>query len=183
MELPKILKDKYVRLAIVLLTVVILDQWTKLLIVRHFALGESVSLIPSFFNLTYVRNTGAAFSLLHNAPDAFRVPFFILMPLVILSVVMYFFVKLPPSKFLAGLALSLIIGGAIGNLIDRVRLGYVVDFLHAHWKYVYTWPMFNVADSCIVVGVGILFLESLLSKSEASAVPGTKEASKVRSND
>jgi signal peptidase II len=171
MTLSTALANKYVRLVLVLVTVVVFDQWTKCLIIQHFALGESLPLIPSFFALTYVRNTGAAFSLLHNAPDAFRIPFFILTPIVILSVVLYFFAKLPASKVWPGLALSLIVGGAIGNLIDRIRLGYVVDFLHAHWRYVYSWPMFNIADSCIVVGVGILFLESLLASKPPPSSP------------
>jgi signal peptidase II len=142
------------------LTVIALDQWTKHMVYTQFHFGETVPIIREFFALTYVRNAGAAFGLLHNAPSYFRDPFFIIVPLVALFIIFVVLAKLREDQKLTAGALSLILGGAVGNLIDRLRFGYVVDFLDFHWKEVYHWPAFNVADSCIVVGVSFLFIQS-----------------------
>jgi signal peptidase II len=160
---------KYLILAITAPLVIISDQWTKHLIVKHFHLGETLTLIDGFFNFTYVQNKGAAFSFLNDAPPAFREPFFMIVPMIILGALAFFYYKLPDDRKLTALSMSLIAGGAVGNLIDRIQLGYVVDFLHFHWKNVYHYPMFNVADSCIVVGVGYLFIESLFKKTPTAA--------------
>jgi signal peptidase II len=144
--------------------VIALDQWTKIEILKHFTLGESLPLIPNFFEFTYVRNTGAAFGFLADAHPEFRVPFFILVPLIALGAIGYLFRALPGQSRLLATALSLVVGGAIGNLIDRVRLGFVVDFLSFHYKSMYYFPAFNVADSAICIGVGILMLDLLLQK-------------------
>jgi signal peptidase II len=141
--------------------VVILDQWTKYLVHTRFRWGESIEILGSFFALTYVRNSGAAFGLLHRAPPQFRDPFFIVVPIVALIVIFVIYVRLTREQKLTAWALSLIVGGALGNLVDRLRFGYVIDFLDFHWKEVYHWPAFNVADSCIVVGVSLMFLQSL----------------------
>jgi len=154
---------KYRILLITVPIVVALDQWTKHLVLQRFRLGESLPLIDNFFAFTYVRNTGAAFSFLHDAPAAFRIPFFMVVPFIVLSVLGTMFYKLPPNKKWTALAFSLIAGGAFGNVIDRIRLGYVVDFIHVHWKDVYHYPMFNIADSAIVVGVIYLFIESFFA--------------------
>ena len=153
-------KQKYVVLAVTSILVIILDQWTKHLIYSRFSLGESISVINSFFAITYVRNMGAAFGLFHRAPAYFRDPFFIMVPIVALFVISFVFVRLDPRERLTSVALSLIVGGAVGNLVDRLRFGYVVDFLDAHWKEIYHWPAFNVADSCIVIGVALIFIQS-----------------------
>ena len=141
-------------------SVIVLDQWTKRLIYSRFRWGESIAVWDSLFALTYVRNTGAAFGLMHNAPAYIRDPFFIIVPSVALFIIFVVFAKLNEKQKITATALSLILGGAVGNLIDRVRFGYVVDFLDFHWKEVYHWPAFNVADSCIVVGVTYLFIQS-----------------------
>ncbi|MSP18882.1 MAG: signal peptidase II [Bdellovibrionales bacterium] len=151
---------KIVTIFSTVLLVILFDQWTKQLVLNRFHWGESLSIIQSFFALTYVRNMGAAFGVLHNAPAYFRDPFFIMVPILALVIIMAILAKLKPDQKLTGLALSLVMGGAIGNLIDRVRFGYVVDFLDLHWKEVYHWPAFNVADSCIVIGVTYLFIGS-----------------------
>lgn len=157
---------KYWILALVTPFVIVFDQLTKFEVIERFYLGESITLIPAFFNLTYVRNTGAAFGILATADPVFRVPFFILVPFIALAAIMYVFRKLPSGDVKLSTALSLVVGGAIGNLIDRVRLGYVVDFLDFHWSYAYHFPAFNVADSAICVGVGILMLDLLTQKQE-----------------
>lgn len=155
---------KYYALAAITPLIIILDQVTKLLIVERFRLGETIPIISGFFNLTYIRNTGAAFGILAMAPQAFRVPFFVTVPLVALVVIGYIFKKISDNDLKLSTALSLVIGGAIGNLIDRVRLEYVVDFLDFHWSYQYHFPAFNVADSAICVGVGFLMLDLLTQK-------------------
>ena len=153
-------KRKYAILFILMPAVIIADQWTKYLVHVRFRWGESVPVADPFFALTYVRNMGAAFGLLHRAPAYFREPFFIVIPLVALFTILLFFVKLKEDQKWTATALTLILGGAIGNLIDRLRFGYVIDLLDFHWKEMYHYPAFNIADSCIVVGVVIMFLLS-----------------------
>ncbi|MCC7442871.1 MAG: signal peptidase II [Bdellovibrionales bacterium] len=137
----------------------VLDQWTKLETVARFRLGESLPVINGFFNLTYVRNTGAAFGILAEAHPSLRIPFFLLVPAIALVVIGYIFRRLPDTSIKVSTALALVISGAIGNLIDRARLGYVIDFLDFHWRYRWHFPAFNVADIVICVGVGLLMLD------------------------
>ncbi|MGE0615117.1 MAG: signal peptidase II [Bacteriovoracia bacterium] len=146
------------------LGVLVLDQITKWLVMVNFRLHETRPIIEGYFNLTYIRNTGAAFGIFANADPAFRVPFFLIIPLAALAVIALVFRRLPPENVGVASALSLVIGGAVGNLIDRVRFGSVVDFLDFHWQYVKHFPAFNVADMAICVGVGILMVDLLFNK-------------------
>lgn len=143
-------------LLFVSLAVLALDQATKLYIDRRFSLYESVTVIENFFNITYVRNKGAAFGIL--ADNAFRVPFFITVACIAAVGILWYLRKLGEGQKLHVLALSLVFSGAVGNLIDRVRFGEVIDFLDVHW-FQHHWPAFNVADSAICVGVGLLLLD------------------------
>lgn len=138
-----------------------LDQWTKLIVLANFEYGESIPVIHQFFNLTYVRNTGAAFGFLANADPAFRVPFFLIVPVIAMIVLGFLYRDLPQDAKWRTLALGLVSGGALGNLIDRVRLGYVVDFLDFHYMNKYFFPAFNVADTAICIGVGLLLLSTI----------------------
>jgi signal peptidase II len=176
--MKKLLRRKYAILGGLTVFVIVLDQVTKHVVDGRFRLGESIPVIPGFFNLTYIRNTGAAFGLLATAPPEFRIPFFILVPLVALVAIAYIFRKIPDKDVKLSTALSLVIGGAVGNLIDRVALGYVIDFLDFHWRYRYHFPAFNVADSAICVGVGVLMLDLLVQGSEEPrpAAKRTKQA-------
>ncbi len=141
--------------------VVVLDQATKLLVQRAFRLGESLPVLPGFFNLTYVLNPGAAFGLLAGAAAAFRGPFFIAVSVLAIAVICYYHARYARGHPLPTVGLALILGGALGNLIDRLRpLGMVIDFLDFYLG-VYHWPAFNVADSGITVGVGLLLVEML----------------------
>lgn len=153
-----------------------LDQWTKQLVLEHFRHGETLPIVSNFFNLTYVKNNGAAFGILASADPAFRVPFFIVVPLLALLIIGYIFKKLPESDLKLSTALSLVIGGAIGNLIDRLIHGFVVDFLDFHWSYQYHFPAFNVADSAICVGVAILMLDLAVrpEHEEAQSAPSPR---------
>ncbi len=143
----------------VVLVVLVIDQYTKHIVHSGFRWGESRPIFANFFSLTYVRNTGAAFGLLHRAPAYFRDPFFIIVPVIALFVIGFVLAKLDSKQILTATALSLIVSGAVGNLIDRLRFGFVVDFLDFFWKD-YHWPAFNVADAAIVVGVSLMFLQS-----------------------
>lgn len=155
------IKSKWMILCSIVVTVLILDQWSKHWIHTEFSWGESRDVVSSYLALTYVRNTGAAFGLLHRTPSYFREPFFIIIPIVALLILGFVFIKLSPRKTWTAVSLSLIGAGAIGNFIDRVRFGFVVDFIDVHWKDAYHWPAFNVADSAIVVGVGVMLLLTL----------------------
>lgn len=140
-----------------ILTLTVIDQAIKCLVERQFALGEGVTVIPGLFNLRYVRNTGAAFGMLDNMGGI----------LIVFSVVVLLALVLLRHRFLNGgllseLAFALMLTGIIGNMLDRVRSGFVVDFLDFYWKSSH-FPAFNVADSCICIGVGLYVLASFLS--------------------
>jgi signal peptidase II len=138
--------------------VVLLDQATKLWIVAVFDEWEVLVVWP-VFNLTLVYNTGAAFSLLADAGGWQRV-FFIAVATLVTLIMAIWLSRLRPDERLTGWGLALVIGGAIGNLIDRVRIGKVIDFLQWHWQEWY-WPSFNLADSAITVGVALLLIDGL----------------------
>ena len=155
------MKSKHVILLCLSGFVVVLDQISKLFISHHLRLHETLTLIPNFLNIAYIRNTGAAFGLLARAPESFRIPFFIIIPFIALTIILLIFKKTKETEALMVSALSFILGGAIGNLIDRIRFNYVIDFLDFHWFDQYHWPAFNVADTSIVIGVGLLILYTL----------------------
>lgn len=137
--------------------VVVLDQASKLAVVQQLGVGEAVALLP-VFDLLHARNTGAAFSFLRDAGGWQR--WFFTGVAVVASVVLVTMLRSAASARLRW-ALALILGGAIGNVVDRVRLGYVVDFLHAHWG-LHSFPVFNLADCAITAGAGLLILDELL---------------------
>jgi signal peptidase II len=139
----------------------VIDQAVKLYIDRSMALYDSIPVVFGFFDITYVRNRGAAFSFLSEA--SWRLPFFMAVSAVAALVILVAFRKLRDDQRLAQISLAMIFSGAIGNLIDRVRLGEVIDFLDVHW-YRHHWPAFNVADSLICVGVFLLALDMLLEE-------------------
>jgi len=158
-----------------------LDQLTKGWIVETLTFSDRVSVIDGFFYLTHVRNPGAAFSLFATAPAEIRAPFFIVVTLIAIGLILSFFRKLSPGERLSALALGLILGGAVGNLIDRLVYGEVIDFLHIRLWAGYSWPDFNLADSFIVVGVALLVLELFANEGEAiSDPPGTDAESPAR---
>jgi signal peptidase II len=141
--------------------VIIVDQLTKLWIMNNFALHEQQNIIPGFFNLVYVTNTGAAFGFLAGDKTWLRQTSFIGVAIVALGVIFFAYGQLKKQGRLFVYALGLIAGGAVGNLIDRLRFGSVVDFLDFYLGS-YHWPAFNAADSAISVGVGLFLLGTLL---------------------
>jgi signal peptidase II len=155
---------KYIILISFSLILIALDQLTKMMILTRFQLGESITVIPGFFNITYVRNFGAAFGFLAESHPSFREVFFLIMPPVAMLVIVMMLKSVRDNDYWQIFALSSVFGGAIGNYIDRLRFRYVVDFLDFHIQEKYTWPAFNIADSAIVCGViiliGQMFFES-----------------------
>lgn len=140
--------------------IIILDQVTKLLILQRFKTGERLALVPGWFDLTLVFNTGAAFSFLAGA-GGWQRWFFVGIGVAATAFILVLLAR-HGSQRLFGLALSLILGGAIGNLIDRIAYGKVTDFLLVHWHEKWFFPAFNVADAAITVGAILLVLDELL---------------------
>lgn len=149
----------------------LLDQVSKQWIVHSVSYADRLPVIPGLFYITYVRNPGAAFSLFATTPEPFRRVFFVGVTLVAIALIVSFFRKLAPGDRLSALALGLVLGGAAGNLLDRLRMGEVVDFLHFRLWAGYSWPDFNVADSCIVIGVALLIIELLATEGESIEDP------------
>jgi len=146
--------------------VIIADQLSKWWILSSFRLYESREIIPGFFNLVYVTNTGAAFSLLADVDSPWRHYFFLVVGLVaIIGLTAGYFILRRQHRWY-GPAFALIAGGAAGNLIDRVRLGGVVDFFDVYAKG-YHWPAFNIADSAICVGAGLFIVVSIFESRKA----------------
>jgi len=139
------------------LLAIILDQGSKLAIAGAMQLYESIQIMP-FFNLTYVHNTGAAFSFLSEA-GGWQRWFFAGLALVISIVIAVWLTRLKKHETLLAVALALVLGGAVGNLIDRLAYGYVVDFLDVYYD-TWHWPAFNIADSAITLGVILMLAES-----------------------
>jgi signal peptidase II len=153
--------------AIITAAVIVLDRITKRLVVAHLAAGSTYTIIPRIFRISHVLNTGAAFSAFADttSPEIVRkalIGFSILAVLI----VGYMLLRVRNQLSLTTIALSLILGGAIGNLYDRIVYHYVIDFLEVHIVH-YHWPDFNVADSCIVIGACLLMLEIFRPQSEA----------------
>lgn len=138
--------------------IVVMDQATKALVKARLPLHDSVTVIPGFFDLTHVRNTGAAFGMLNNMQFAYKPAVMVIVALVALAAVASYALTLPETQRIARYGLALILGGAAGNLIDRATLGYVVDFVDVYWRGVHFWA-FNVADSAITVGVVLMLLD------------------------
>jgi len=152
--------DPRVRLAaLVALAVVLADQATKAVIERTLLLHETIPLTP-FFALSYVRNTGAAFGVLAAAPVGIRLPLFLTVTVIATAAVVSYLRRTPADQRWRVAALGAVLGGALGNLLDRVRYGEVVDFLDLHWGELH-WPAFNLADAAITVGVAIVLLASV----------------------
>jgi signal peptidase II len=153
-----------------------LDVASKEWVLRSIERGDHIPVIDGVFYLTHVRNPGAAFSMLANAPEWFRTTFFPLMTIVALGLIVSMFRQLAPRDRLASFALGFVLGGAAGNLLDRFRHGEVVDFLHVKLWSSFSWPDFNLADSFIVVGVALLVYEMFASEGEgleSAAPPGS----------
>ncbi len=152
------LAQRYKLLLVVAALALFADQATKWVVKRNLELYESTAVIPPYLSWTHTQNTGAAFSLLPNAGGLF-----VVIAVIVSLAILYYAPRLPPGDYLSRIALGLQLGGAIGNLIDRLRQGYVTDFIHFQIPQIgFDWPVFNIADSCIVVGVTALVIINFL---------------------
>jgi len=157
------LKRRYITFLLIGAGILLIDQVTKVLVTQRFSLYESLEIIPGFFNLTYIRNTGGAFGLLAGEVSQLRTGLFLAISCVGMGIIFYLYTRIPPGERWLDAGLAMTFGGALGNLIDRVRFGEVVDFLDFHIGTLH-WPAFNVADSAISVGVGIFCFYFLFKK-------------------
>lgn len=144
--------------SLLIATIILVDQITKGVIQSSFYLSESVKVIPGFFDFTYVRNPGAAFGMGANASDFVRKLFFLVLPVIACIWLCWLIWQQRNKSVLLGTAYSLILAGAVGNLIDRFSLGYVVDFLDFYWGR-HHFPAFNIADSAITIAAGLLIID------------------------
>ena len=188
------MQRKYVWLAVIAVSVLALDHWTKFLVLDrlttafdgapsklgvylgkapepgfdsyHYRPKDQIVLSDDFFRFRYAENPGAAFGLFRSVPDHLRGPLFHLVSIGAVILIAFYFSKLRGEKneAFAKWGLPLVLGGAIGNYVDRLARGFVVDFLEAHWFEKAYWPAFNVADTAIVVGVGLLVIDSFVRK-------------------
>ncbi len=149
---------------LIALAVVALDRYTKWLIAHRLTMHDSITVIPGFFRIIHTENPGAAFGIFADSPSQWKIALLILFSAVALLIVSTLLWKTSHTMTSTGVGLALILGGAVGNLWDRIVSHRVVDFLLFYVGH-YQWPAFNVADSAIVVGAGLLVLEILFTKS------------------
>ena len=150
------------------LFIVLLDRWTKHLVAARIAMYTHIQVIPGFFRITHTENTGAAFSLFADSPSHWKTVMLISFSVIAMIVVSILLWNQSRPFTMTGIALSLILGGAFGNLWDRVAAGRVVDFLDVYYR-TYHWPVFNLADSAIVVGASLLVLEIVFGHSKSAS--------------
>lgn len=151
---------KTVSLLALIVLLIVIDQVTKSAIQERFFYGETYKVIPGFFSLAYVKNTGAAFGMGQGAAEWIRVSIFLVLPVLFCGWIAYLLAKSFKGPLYLSLAYALIIAGAVGNLIDRFRLGYVVDMFMFYWKKEeFHFHVFNVADSCITIAAALLIFE------------------------
>ena len=150
-------------LAIVAGTVLVLDLLTKMLVLAHLPLGAGIPFIPGLFDLTHVQNPGGAFGFLATLGPQARGVIFILVSVLAVAVILWFYMKTPVQQRWLAFGFALIFGGAIGNLLDRLRFGAVIDFIDVYIGDLH-WPAFNIADSAITVGVAIFAFHVMFRK-------------------
>jgi signal peptidase II len=152
-----VMKRKYWVLIVVCLLVLFLDQWTKMTVQRSLSLYQRIEVIHGFFNLVHVRNTGGAFGIFGGEGGGVGSLFFVVVSVVAIGSILILLIRLKEDEMIISLSLSFILSGAVGNLIDRLWHGEVVDFLDFYVSS-YHWPAFNIADSAICVGIGLMIL-------------------------
>lgn len=155
-----LIENKYTRLTLIAGAIIILDQITKALILKQLPLFTIVPVIPGFFNITHIQNPGGAFGFMANQGPGLRSILFLFVSAIAIGVIFFFYKTTPSREKWLATGLSLIFGGAIGNLIDRIRFGQVVDFLDFYIRDLH-WPSFNIADSAITIGITIFIIQML----------------------
>jgi signal peptidase II len=160
------------RLFLIVFVILTADLYTKALIQENFLLYHPVPVIEGFLNITYVENPGAAFGIMADMDPMARSIFFGVVSVLAITIVLYIYFKHPENSNLIRNASALILGGAIGNMTDRVRFGKVVDFIDIYWGQ-YHWPAFNIADMAISIGVGLFLLDMFVDKKKTNKVSQT----------
>lgn len=155
------MRKKYLILVVVFCVVLFFDQITKAYVHRTLHKFQSVEIVKNFFHITHVRNTGAAFGLLAGPAHPLRTALFVVISGVAIGAILLIYRRIEDDDTLHALAFSLLLGGAAGNLVDRVWMGHVIDFLDFHW-YGHHWPAFNFADSAICGGIGLILLNMVM---------------------
>jgi signal peptidase II len=172
------MKFKYKALILIAPIVFVLDQLTKLAVVRWIPAGERIQVLPGFFDLSHYYNKGAAFGMFAGSAESFRIPFFYAVSILAAILLIIFVIKLDVRERLMPIALSLVLGGIAGNTLDRIRIGAVIDFLSFHvgeavinftifGKHInlpLDWPAFNIADSAITVAMVLIIYSTLFCK-------------------
>lgn len=148
---------------------------------QPYKLHKPVPVIESVWHFRYVENPGAAWGMFSNLPETVRRPFFHVISLAAIGFILYMFRKLPKDARMVRVALALVLGGAMGNFVDRLVRGYVIDFIDWHWvnQPNLRWPTFNVADAAICVGVAMLLLDSVKKKPAPAAPPEVESTGKL----
>jgi len=154
---------QYRLLLITVAIVICCDQLTKLYVDAVMLPHQSITVIQNYFDITYIRNPGGAFGLFAQANRAIVRPLLLGLSIIAVVIIVGIYHSTPADRLLARVAFALILSGAIGNLIDRLRFDEVIDFLDVHW-YHYHWPAFNIADAAISIGVSLLCWELLFGK-------------------
>ena len=152
------MKRKYRVLLLLCFWILFVDQWTKQAVQQRLVLYQKVEVIHGFFNLVHVRNTGGAFGIFGGEKGGLGSFLFVAVSLIAIGSILFLFVRLKEDERILSLSFSLVLSGAIGNLIDRLRYGEVVDFLD-FYLFSYHWPAFNIADSAICLGIGLMAFE------------------------
>jgi signal peptidase II len=157
--------ERYRTAAIITALVVVIDQVSKWFVVENVPLYGKINLLP-ILDVTHIRNPGAAFGIFRELPESLRLPLFIVVLIAAVVVIVYFLSKTGKNDRLLVFSLSLILGGAIGNSIDRFRLRYVTDFIDFHWfgNPALHWPPFNLSDSAITIGVILILFDTFILK-------------------
>ncbi|OQX08946.1 MAG: signal peptidase II [Desulfobacteraceae bacterium IS3] len=156
-------KKKLMKLALIGGLIVLLDQLTKAVILQSLPLHDSITVIPGFFDITHIHNPGGAFGFFANQSPMLRKILFLFISSLAVIFVFYFYIRTPASHPMLASGFALIFGGAVGNMIDRIRFGKVIDFLDVYIG-VWHWPVFNVADSAISIGVAVFIFHILFDK-------------------
>ena len=156
-------RKKYLTVALISAVVVVLDQVTKYVVCASLPLHSRVEIIDGFLNLVHVRNTGIAFGLLKQLGNQYRLLALAAVCGVAFFLLVFTITQIKKCNRMQTAGLALILGGAVGNLVDRIRFGSVIDFIDAHWLSAYHWPAFNIADSAITVGIFVVVTAELLN--------------------
>jgi signal peptidase II len=171
-------RRRLVTFILVSVGVIGIDRFTKLLIKSTMALGESIPVIGDFFRISFILNSGIAFGLFDNNPSPAKIPLLVVVSLVALGIILYIFITLPKGIKLSGISMGLIFGGAIGNMIDRILKGRVIDFIDVDFPdiamsrinvYMTRFPTFNAADSSVFIGILMLLVIIIIQGGKAEA--------------